>query len=659
MGAQVKARRRIGRYIVIFGLLIAGYGGWYGIALHSLTSRIQAFNDRYAPVRKPNLQIIENHQLKAVVDFKTVSKWAAAFDAAEPHLQNEISRIRAGEGMAFWLPDRKRSEADRFDAQLRRDAELVKAARQALAALDNTYGSITRSVTEVNAEHERATGALAPQSDIDDFERESAAMVRALAIVRERQSEVRFEQTHNRLSEVTEEFRRAILNGFSDLLHNQAGQLQHRKSTLEQAESALRQLKISALGAATENQKLLSGLEHISTALLPAVNFSYERTKDLRQFMNDAEQPISGDAGVVLTGFVSRGGSPAGPVTPISMVSDLDPRAKILLQTLKTLCDAIERSHSEVNGLSDMAAGILPPLRSFLNTGGRSGLMTLANEAPQAAAYFEERRGLFDPALAEMDRIRPVLDALSARVSGLRLAQARAILQRGIAGASSIVDGAEQPFRDGNAVIESTGSSLRQVQNADAQYVQLLASLRSSIAPPVPAEEGSEKSPEAAPPSETAGIRAVDFKNFTYSSKCGESTVREGKAAAGPREFDVESVSFGDISNDGVEEATIVFGCGTGGKAFHTEVLVYSMADGSPRLIGKVGGGDRAFGGIRSVSIENGRLIVDRNRATENAAMCCADYAETSKFKIEDGKLLREGEPVRRRLTESGTVPRP
>jgi hypothetical protein len=113
----------------------------------------------------------------------------------------------------------------------------------------------------------------------------------------------------------------------------------------------------------------------------------------------------------------------------------------------------------------------------------------------------------------------------------------------------------------------------------------------------------------------------------------------------------VESVTFGDISNDGVEEAIIVVGCGAGGTAFNTEVLVYGMAGGSPNLIGKIEGGDRALGGIRRVSIKNGRLVVDQNHAT--------DYAETSRFKIEGGKLVRDGDPVRRRLTESGTEPRP
>src|SRR5258705_40341 len=103
---------------------------------------------------------------------------------------------------------------------------------------------------------------------------------------------------------------------------------------------------------------------------------------------------------------------------------------------------------------------------------------------------------------------------------------------------------------------------------------------------------------------------------------CGETTVRDGKAAGGPHEFNVESVTFGDISNDGVEEAIIVAGCGTGGTALNTEVLLYGMAGGSPSLIGKIEGGDRALGGIRRVSIKNGRLVVDRNRAT--------DYPETS-----------------------------
>src|SRR5687767_7431093 len=74
------------------------------------------------------------------------------------------------------------------------------------------------------------------------------------------------------------------------------------------------------------------------------------------------------------------------------------------------------------------------------------------------------------------------------------------------------------------------------------------------------------------------GIRAVDFKNFTYQPNCaGEETqtitVKNGEYSFEKQmqdyvdrlHFNIFSITYGDIDGDGSEEAIILSSCNTGG----------------------------------------------------------------------------------------------
>lgn len=158
-------------------------------------------------------------------------------------------------------------------------------------------------------------------------------------------------------------------------------------------------------------------------------------------------------------------------------------------------------------------------------------------------------------------------------------------------------------------------------------------------------------------------IRKIDFKNFTYNPFCvGEEpqnvTVKDGEFLEEKQEdgytdrfsFTIFSINYGDINDDGNEDAVILSNCNTGGTGQFTEGFVYELKDGKPSLVTRIPGGDRAYGGLVEAKIENGLLVVDSNDVGEQSGACCPEFSVTSRYKITGGKLSEVGKSERREL---------
>jgi hypothetical protein len=166
-----------------------------------------------------------------------------------------------------------------------------------------------------------------------------------------------------------------------------------------------------------------------------------------------------------------------------------------------------------------------------------------------------------------------------------------------------------------------------------------------------------------------SAIRKVNFKNFTYMPYCaGEApekvTVKNGeysyeKQVDGYTDrfyFGVQSPVYGDVNNDKQEDAIILSTCNTGGTGQFTEGFVYAMKAGKAVLIGRIPGGDRAYGGLRDVKIANGVVTVEANDVSEVGGACCPEFVVTSNFKWNGKKLVEFGKSTRRELYPAQTV---
>lgn len=159
-------------------------------------------------------------------------------------------------------------------------------------------------------------------------------------------------------------------------------------------------------------------------------------------------------------------------------------------------------------------------------------------------------------------------------------------------------------------------------------------------------------------------IRDVDFNNFTYEPEfCGgedrrKLTVKNGefseeKEVDGYTDrtyFSVFGVTYGDLDKDGREEAVVASICNTGGTGNFTEAYVYTMKGGEPSLVVTLEGGDRAYGGIREIRIENGEMIVETNDPGEFGGACCPELIVTRTYKLKGGTLEETAKPSKREI---------
>ncbi|MFN6964905.1 MAG: hypothetical protein ACK4S4_14220 [Pyrinomonadaceae bacterium] len=158
-----------------------------------------------------------------------------------------------------------------------------------------------------------------------------------------------------------------------------------------------------------------------------------------------------------------------------------------------------------------------------------------------------------------------------------------------------------------------------------------------------------------------AGIRSVDFKNFTYSPFCAGDkpervTVKNGEYSYEKQEadyvdrmfFQVFSINYGDATGDGKDEAVVLTVCSTGGTGNFSEGFVYTMRAGKPVLLARIPGGDRGYGGLRGAGVQDGLIVVDSNDVGDTGAACCPDFIVTTRYRLQGGKLVRSGQAERR-----------
>ena len=120
-----------------------------------------------------------------------------------------------------------------------------------------------------------------------------------------------------------------------------------------------------------------------------------------------------------------------------------------------------------------------------------------------------------------------------------------------------------------------------------------------------------------------SSIRSVDFNEVAYPNhplpNGTRTTLKPGEAAP-------EFIAYGDVTNDGIEEAIIVMPIQTHGTAIPHHIYIYALKDHRPLLLWDFETCDRADGGLRQVSALEGKLVVElygRNKVI--GTTLCAD----------------------------------
>jgi hypothetical protein len=119
---------------------------------------------------------------------------------------------------------------------------------------------------------------------------------------------------------------------------------------------------------------------------------------------------------------------------------------------------------------------------------------------------------------------------------------------------------------------------------------------------------------------------------------------------------DLGYVDYGDVTGDGIEEATIVLYAETGGNESREDVFLYASQGERPKLLWKFATGDGADGGLKRVYTDNGKLVVELyglgakigkevyGKNPPEVGTCCPKHFTRTTYKWAAGRFRQDGE---------------
>jgi hypothetical protein len=143
-------------------------------------------------------------------------------------------------------------------------------------------------------------------------------------------------------------------------------------------------------------------------------------------------------------------------------------------------------------------------------------------------------------------------------------------------------------------------------------------------------------------------VRQRDWRNGEYDLGDGLKTSFVGGQARTMEDgvcavcLAIRDVTFGDVDGDGREEAVLLIDSNLGGAGTSLDGYVFGLQDGRPLLREHVPGGDRGDGGIESVSISSGHVIVRRFELGPRDGACCPSRVSIERWRWENGHLVKE-----------------
>ena len=218
---------------------------------------------------------------------------------------------------------------------------------------------------------------------------------------------------------------------------------------------------------------------------------AFDQTRPVRDLIGRAETPIAGGEALGMIGSLFGRGGGSGSISPLGLASAASPQVSAAVEALKALCSAIETSHSELSAMAEMTAKVNGPIREFLGSQTRSAMREVVQAAPEAASYFEGRRGVLNPVFERLARARQLLDEINSAAGLARVPGAGDILRQIAGGGHQLIGQMEEPFSRGRAAIEQAAAGMRDIGGREERYLARLTALRGvESAAPRPARRG-------------------------------------------------------------------------------------------------------------------------------------------------------------------------
>jgi hypothetical protein len=140
-------------------------------------------------------------------------------------------------------------------------------------------------------------------------------------------------------------------------------------------------------------------------------------------------------------------------------------------------------------------------------------------------------------------------------------------------------------------------------------------------------------------------IRAVRGIHYFYSPSRGEDEREHAPLVS------VDSVTYGDLDGDGIEEAAVHLNYSTGGTSNWDFLYIYKVGHDRPKLLGLLESGSRGYGGLVRASIAGGILVLDFADEERRVGDCCSAGFIRVRYRWQDREFDEEG------LRERGDLP--
>jgi hypothetical protein len=182
-------------------------------------------------------------------------------------------------------------------------------------------------------------------------------------------------------------------------------------------------------------------------------------------------------------------------------------------------------------------------------------------------------------------------------------------------------------------------------------------------------------------------IRQIDFDNFTYVWNDPQFGVpgswkwltsapdRHFRAVNGIHHFyspsqdsherqhspliSIDSIAYGDLDGDRVEEAVVALNYSTGGTANWDYLYVYKLQRGQVKLLARMQTGSRADGGLVRAFVREGLLIIDFADTEKRVADCCSEGYVWVSYRWQADAFVEEGEREHDKIDLHEGPPRP
>lgn len=101
----------------------------------------------------------------------------------------------------------------------------------------------------------------------------------------------------------------------------------------------------------------------------------------------------------------------------------------------------------------------------------------------------------------------------------------------------------------------------------------------------------------------------------------------------------LDTVLYGDINSDGMEDAVVFLSTQNGGTGHFVEMAAVLNLNGSARNIATIYLGDRVI--VESGAIQNGVITLNMRVRGPNDGACCPSQSEVWNFHMENDQLIR------------------